>query len=53
MTTTPVPIVDLRGAPKDRGRAHGEALRAQIATVRAQWRESIAARFRVDPDSFI
>lgn len=53
MTTTSVPIVDLRGAPKERGRTHGEALRAQIATVRAQWRESIAARFRVNPDSFI
>ncbi|MFZ0657826.1 MAG: C45 family peptidase [Candidatus Binataceae bacterium] len=53
MTTTPVPIVDIYGTPKDRGRAHGEALRAQIATVRGQWRESIVARFRVDPDSFI
>ncbi len=53
MTTTSVPIVDLRGAPKERGRAHGEVLRTQIATVHAQWRESLAARFRVDPDSFI
>lgn len=53
MTVSPVPIVDLRGAPRDRGRAHGEALRAQIATVRGQWRESLAARFGSNPDCFI
>lgn len=53
MKTSVVRMVELRGTPKERGRAHGEALRAQIATVRAQWRESIAARFGVNPDSFV
>jgi isopenicillin-N N-acyltransferase like protein len=53
MTTPAVPVVELRGAPRVRGHAHGEALRDQIATVRDQWRESLTVRFGVQPDLFI
>jgi isopenicillin-N N-acyltransferase-like protein len=45
--------VELRGTPRERGRAHGEALRERIAAVREQWRESLTARFGVRPHSFI
>lgn len=53
MATESIPIVELRGGPRERGRAHGEALRAQIAMVRGRWRESLTARFGVDPAAFI
>jgi isopenicillin-N N-acyltransferase like protein len=53
MATASIPVVELRGTPRERGRAHGEALRGQIATVREQWRESLSARFGVDPASFV
>jgi isopenicillin-N N-acyltransferase-like protein len=53
MTTLAVPLVELHGAPRVRGRAHGEALRGQIAAVREQWRESLTTRFGTHPDLFI
>ncbi len=53
MATESIPVVELRGAPRERGRAHGEALRDQIAAVREQWRESLTARFGIDPAAFI
>jgi isopenicillin-N N-acyltransferase like protein len=53
MATESISLVELRGRPRERGRAHGEALREQIATVRGQWRESLTARFEVSPAAFI
>ena len=48
-----LPVIDLTGSPRERGRAHGEALRQPIAEVRGRWRASLAARFGVHPDVFI
>ncbi len=46
-------VVHLAGSPRDRGRAHGEALRQPIAEVRERWRASLSTRFGVHPDIFI
>lgn len=53
MATEAIPLIEVRGDPRRLGRAHGEALRDQIATVRGQWRESLGARFGANPDAFI
>jgi isopenicillin-N N-acyltransferase-like protein len=53
MATASITVVELRGSPRERGRAHGEALRDQIAAVREQWRESLTARFGIAPAAFI
>jgi isopenicillin-N N-acyltransferase like protein len=48
-----LPVVQLSGSPRDRGRADGEALRQPIAEIRQRWRASVSARFGVHPDVFI
>jgi isopenicillin-N N-acyltransferase like protein len=53
MATQSIPVVEVRGSPRERGRTHGEALRSQIAAVREQWRESLTARFGIDASAFI
>ncbi len=53
MAAESIPIVELRGGPRARGRAHGEALRARIETVREQWRESLTIRFGTNPSFFV
>ena len=46
-------VLQLSGTPRNRGRAHGEALRKPIAELRERWRASLDARFGADPDTFI
>ena len=53
MSAEKLAVVHLTGSPRSRGRTHGEALRGRIAGVRERWRASLAARFEVDPDTFI
>jgi isopenicillin-N N-acyltransferase-like protein len=48
-----LPVVHLSGSPRNRGRAHGEALRQPIVEIRQRWRASLSARFGVHPDVFI
>jgi hypothetical protein len=48
-----LPFLRLSGTPRAQGRQHGDALRSSIAEVRQRWRESLAQRFGVRPDSFI
>ena len=48
-----LPVIQISGSPRERGRAHGEALRIPIADVRARWRAGITTRFNVPPDTFI
>jgi isopenicillin-N N-acyltransferase like protein len=47
------PVLQLSGTPRNRGRAHGEALRKPIAELRERWRASLVARFGAHPDNFI
>jgi len=53
MTAGRFHVLDISGAPRSRGRAHGEALRRPIAEVRERWRESLKLRFGVAPEIFI
>ena len=46
-------VLELSGTPRNRGRAHGEALRKPIAELRERWRASLVARFGAHPDTFI
>ena len=45
-------VIDLSGAPMERGRQHGEELRSLIAQAVAAWKDGVAAR-GVDPDARI
>jgi isopenicillin-N N-acyltransferase-like protein len=47
------PVLQLSGTPRNRGRAHGEALRKPIAELRERWRASLVSRFGAHPDRFI
>ena len=40
-----LPIVDLEGSPRERGRAHGEAVRERIAYGLDRWSEEVAGQF--------
>jgi hypothetical protein len=41
MQTDRMPVLELRGRPRERGRAHGETLRLEIAAVLAAWRSVV------------
>jgi len=53
VSASSLPLLRLSGAPRAQGRQHGDALRSRINDVRQRWRDSLAQRFRVHPDSFI
>ena len=53
MSASSPPLLRLSGPPRAQGRQHGDALRSRINDVRQRWRESLAQRFGVHPDSFI
>lgn len=53
MIRTRMPVVTCAGSPRQRGEAHGEALRESIAAGLARWRDSIAAAHGVDPDDYV
>lgn len=46
-------VLTLEGTPRERGRAHGEALRPKIVEMIGQWKANIAADLRSDPDVFL
>lgn len=46
-------VLTLTGTPRERGRAHGEALRGKIAEMIGQWKANIAADLGSDPDEFL
>lgn len=53
MNTEQLPVVELRGAPRERGRQYGEALREPIARHIALTKEYLGRESNVDPDAFI
>ncbi|MEM7122904.1 MAG: C45 family peptidase [Pseudomonadota bacterium] len=53
MDTANMPVVEIKGTARQRGQAHGEALRPSITETVARWRESIAADYDPDVDGFI
>jgi isopenicillin-N N-acyltransferase-like protein len=53
VSASSLPLLRLSGPPRAQGRQHGDALRKSITEVRQRWRESLAQRFGVHPDSFI
>jgi isopenicillin-N N-acyltransferase like protein len=53
VSASSLPFLRLSGPPREQGRQHGDALRKSISEVRQRWRESLAQRFGVHPDSFI
>ena len=53
VSASSLPFLRLSGSPRAQGRQHGDALRSSISAVRQRWRESLAQRFGVHPDSFI
>jgi len=53
METSHVPVVEMRGTPRQKGQAHGEALAPKIAETMARWRADIATAYDPDVDGFI
>jgi len=48
-----IPVLVLQSSPRERGRVHGETLRAQIAEFNARWREDIHTALGTNPDRYI
>jgi len=48
-----LPVLDLRGKPREQGRGHGEAVRSLIREIDALWREDIAHDLDIDPEEYI
>lgn len=46
-------VLDLPAVPRERGRAHGEALRELISDAVTRWKESLASPDGSDPDEWI
>jgi hypothetical protein len=53
MAVTPAVIVDCRGAGRERGRAHGEALRTQIHALLERWDADVARRLGSPPATLV
>jgi predicted choloylglycine hydrolase len=47
------PVLRLTGSPRERGRAHGEALRDKIHEMVGLWKENIYNDLHTDPDEFL
>jgi hypothetical protein len=48
-----IPILDLEGTPRNRGRIHGEALRPQIQELVSIWKEDLRGQRGSDPDEYL
>lgn len=46
-------VLVLQGSPRDRGLAHGKAMREQIHRVLKLWKADLAANYKMDADAFI
>ncbi len=53
MAVTPDAIFDCRGSARERGRAHGEALRAPIGALLERWDADVAARLHRPPATLV
>lgn len=53
MRTEDMPVIDLQGNARQRGRQHGEALRAPIRDITRRLRESLAEAHKLDPNTII
>ena len=53
MRTDDLPVVDCPGQARERGRAHGEALRGVIARKVERWRAAIAESYGLDAAVFL
>lgn len=53
MFTADLPVVDCSGSPRERGRAHGEALRAVIADKILLWHQAIGEAYGVRAAMFL
>ena len=53
MRTQDMPVVDLTGDPRERGRIYGESQRARIAGILECWYGDIAATHKIKPESYI
>jgi len=53
MRTDAMPIVDIAGSPYQRGRAHGEALRPQIAEMVGRWSRRVEQRTGAGVGTFL
>jgi len=47
------PVIVLEGSPLERGRIHGESLRAEIHRAVAVWKDALAADLESDPDEYL
>lgn len=50
---SPLPVIEISGSPRERGRAHGEALRELVRARDARWRQQIEANCGMAADRFI
>lgn len=53
MDTNLLPVIELRGTPRERGRIHGETLRENIREVDSYHDRFLAAYFGVNPSEYI
>lgn len=53
MRTQDMPVIDLAGSPRQRGRIYGESQRASIAGILGKWYADIEATHRVAPEDYI
>lgn len=53
MQTNLMPVIDLAGPPRERGRIHGESLRGSIHELIGLHRQFITDFFGVDPDDYL
>lgn len=51
--TAAMPVVTCAGAPRRRGRTHGEELRERIAAGTGRWLEALGYRHGIDPDDYL
>ncbi len=48
-----LPVLELEGTPRQRGRIHGEALRSGIRALVERWKAFLGDSYRLDPDLYL